>query len=55
MGWVFRLKSFSFTVTHRKGKHHIVSDALSRISADEIASYELIAPEIDLESKSFLK
>jgi len=52
--WVFRLQSFSFKVTHRKGKDHIVPDALSRISADEIASYELIAPEIDLESTSFL-
>jgi len=34
------------------GNNHIAPDVLSRTRADEIASYELIVPEIDLESTS---
>lgn len=50
--WIFRLQPYKFTISHRKGKDHIVPDALSRISDDEVAELE-IGPTIDLESTAF--
>ncbi|KAH8318249.1 hypothetical protein KR059_000700, partial [Drosophila kikkawai] len=52
--WIFRLQAFKFTISHRKGKDHIVPDALSRICDPEIDNVEWIGPEIDLESSCFL-
>lgn len=51
--WVFKLQPYKFTISHRKGKDHVVPDALSRIHVDEISSVESVEPEIDLNSTSF--
>lgn len=51
--WVFKLQAFKFSISHRKGKDHVVPDALSRISSAEISGIELSEPEIDLDSESF--
>lgn len=52
--WALKLQSYKFSISHRKGKDHIVPDALSRMHESEICSLELIGPEIDLESPHFL-
>ncbi|XP_065365361.1 uncharacterized protein LOC135958385 [Calliphora vicina] len=51
--WVFKLQSYKFSISHRKGKDHIVPDALSRMYTDEVASIELAEEEIDLDSPHF--
>lgn len=51
--WVFKLQGYSFTISHRKGKDHIVPDALSRIPENEVSSIEINSPEIDLNSSHF--
>lgn len=48
----FKLQPFKFTISHRKGKEHIVPDALSRIP-QEISELELPSSEIDLNSEHF--
>ncbi|XP_046803805.1 uncharacterized protein LOC124419228 [Lucilia cuprina] len=48
--WVFKLQPYKFTISHRKGKEHIVPDVLSRIPVDEINSLEIVEPEIDINS-----
>lgn len=51
--WVFKLQPYKFTISHRKGKDHIVPDALSRIPSDEISGIELVDSGIDFNSPSF--
>jgi len=34
--WIFRLQLFKFTFSHRKGKDHVVFDALSRLCENEM-------------------
>ncbi|XP_037824418.1 uncharacterized protein LOC119612660 [Lucilia sericata] len=51
--WVFKLQSYNFSISHRKGKDNVVPDALSRIPVNEVAALEIIEPEIDLESPYF--
>lgn len=51
--WVFKLQPYRFTISHRKGKDHVVPDALSRIPCEEISSIALAEPEIDLNSPCF--
>lgn len=51
--WVFKLQPYNFSISHRKGKDHVVPDALSRIYTNEISSLEESEPEIDLNSPCF--
>lgn len=51
--WVFKLQPYKFTISHRKGKDHIVPDVLSRIYNDDVSSIETVEPEIDLNSPHF--
>lgn len=51
--WVFKLQAFKFSISHRKGKDHIVPDALSRMDFDEVSEIEFTDPEVDLNSPSF--
>lgn len=51
--WVLKLQAYKFTMSHRKGKDHIVPDALSRQHCEKISSLELSEPEVDLHSKHF--
>lgn len=51
--WVFKLQPYRFTISHRKGKDHVVPDALSRIPPEEISAVEYPEPEIDLTSSCF--
>jgi len=51
---IFWLQAFKFTINHRKGKDHIVTDALSRICEPGIDSVEWIGQEFDLNSSAFL-
>lgn len=51
--WVWKLQGFKFSISHRKGKHNVVPDALSRIPCSEVDSLELTEPEIDLNSIHF--
>ena len=51
--WAFKLQGYKFTISHRKGKDHVVPDALSRNPEFEIASIELANPPIDLNSEFF--
>lgn len=48
--WVFKLQPYKFSISHRKGKEHIVPDALSRIPCEEVSELYLIQPETDLNS-----
>lgn len=52
--WVFKLQSYRFSISHRKGSEHVVPDALSRIPHEEVAGIDTILPEVDLESPFFL-
>ena len=49
----FKLQGYKFTISHRKGKDHVVPDALSRNPEFEIAAIELAGPPIDLDSPYF--
>lgn len=51
--WVFKLQSFKFSISHRKGKDHVVPDALSRIYCNDVSAVDIIEPEIDLASSAF--
>lgn len=51
--WVFKLQAFKFSVSHRKGRDHVVPDSLSRRDFDEISGLDLSDPEIDLNSRCF--
>lgn len=51
--WVFKLQPYKFTISHRKGKEHVVPDALSRIPHEDISAMEIVQPEIDLNSPFF--
>lgn len=51
--WVFKLQSYSFSISHRKGKDNIVPDALSRIPEHDLASLDVSEQEIDLNSPHF--
>lgn len=51
--WVWKLQGYKFTISHRKGKDHVVPDALSRIPFEEVAALDLAEPEIDLCSPHF--
>lgn len=51
--WVFKLQAYKFTISHRKGKDHVVPDALSRIHSEEISGLEATAPAVDLDSPYF--
>lgn len=51
--WAFKLQPYRFTISHRKGKDHVVPDALSGIPTDEISNLELSDPVIDFNSPSF--
>lgn len=51
--WVFKLQPFRFTISHRKGRDHVVPDALSRIPSDEVLAIDLMQPEVDLNSQAF--
>jgi hypothetical protein len=51
--WSLKMQGYNFTIDHRKGKDHVVPDALSRThSIDEITELEIIPP-VDLESPAF--
>lgn len=50
--WIFRLQQYKFSISHRKGKEHVVPDALSRLCENEIAELDM-SPIIDLNSKAF--
>ncbi|XP_058977556.1 nucleolar and coiled-body phosphoprotein 1-like [Musca domestica] len=50
--WVFKLQPYRFTISHRKGKDHVVPDALSRIP-DDISALEIVDPLIDFNSPHF--
>lgn len=52
--WAMKLQSYRFSISHRKGKEHIVPDALSRMHEAELSSIEVIGPEVDLDSVHFL-
>lgn len=51
--WVFKLQPYRFSISHRKGKDHIVPDALSRIPNDEISALEICEPGVNLDSPYF--
>jgi hypothetical protein len=51
--WAMNLQGHKFTISHRKGKEHVVPDALSRMYSEELAAIEYYGPEVDLESPSF--
>jgi hypothetical protein len=51
--WAMNLQGHKFNISHRKGKEHVVPDALSRMLNDELAAIENYGPEVDLESPSF--
>lgn len=51
--WVLKLQSYNFTVSHRKGKDHIVPDALSRIPGAEVSELHFEEPDINLNSPHF--
>ncbi|XP_067635455.1 uncharacterized protein [Eurosta solidaginis] len=50
--WIFRLQQFKFSISHRKGKDHIVPDALSRLCENEIGELDM-RPLIDMDSDAF--
>lgn len=47
------VQGHKFSISHRKGKEHIVPDALSRMYNDELLVVENYGPKVDLESPSF--
>lgn len=51
--WALKLQAYKFTISHRKGKEHVVPDALSRIPSENIETVDTNDPEIDLNSPCF--
>ena len=51
--WIFKLQYYEFSISHRKGKEHIVPDALSRIHVEEISALEDTEKVIYLPSTCF--
>lgn len=51
--WALKLQGYNFQISHRKGKNHLVPDALSRMYEGEISSIGSTYPLIDLESTHF--
>jgi len=51
--WAMKLQHYKFPVRHRKGRDHVVPDALSRIPENDVAEIVDAGPEINLESAHF--
>lgn len=51
--WVFKLQSYNFSISHRRGSDHVVPDALSRIPSATVDSIDICEPGIDLDSPHF--
>lgn len=51
--WALELQTYRFEVSHRKGRDHIVPDALSRIPEGDVSALEITGPEVDLASPHF--
>lgn len=52
--WALKLQGYRFSISHRKGKEHVVPDALSRMHEAELSALEVIGPEVNLDSLHFL-
>lgn len=51
--WSLKLQSFDFQIDHRKGKLHVVPDALSRVFVEALGEHGKTDLEIDLNSPDF--
>jgi len=51
--WAMKLQHYKFPVRQRKGRDHVVPNALSRIPESDIAEIVDAGPEVNLESAHF--
>lgn len=51
--WATKLQAYKFEIKHRKGKLHVVPDALSRVFEGEVEEVAVRDAEIDYESPHF--